>query len=423
MKVCIIGAGASGLVMCHRLLTCPSYKYDDITVYEQAKEIGGTWIYTEEIGTDQHGYPIHSSMYDNLQTNLPKELMAYFDFPFVDDGSPSYVTRQQVLQYLCDYSHHFKLLPYIKFEHRVLGVQPVENDTKWKIQVENIQNKQLLVNVFDRIIICNGHYATPRYPKIDGIEKFEGEIVHSHNYRVPDKYKGKNVLCIGAGSSGVDIVLDVAPLANQVVLSHDLPKQLESPWPENVQVRPWIKEVTPNGFTFKNGQHFQTDVLIVCTGYEYYFPFLNVDCDVEVKDHRVVELYKHMINIRYPTMAFVNVPFTTVPFVVGDVQAQCLAKCLGDLDSLPTTEEMLRDTKDELWDKLKRGIPQRHFHKFSFKIWDYLYSLETTFGGIPQPLPKWKQMMHEISFSNRSVNFMTFRHLSYKVRDNCVFYR
>lgn len=48
--------------------------------------------------------------------------------------------------------------------------------------------------------------------------------MHSHDYRVPEPFSGQNVLCIGAGSSGVDIALEIAELANQVrtVLNHKL---------------------------------------------------------------------------------------------------------------------------------------------------------------------------------------------------------
>ena len=44
-------------------------------VYEQSNTIGGTWVYNDKVGSDDHGIPIHSSMYKSLKTNLPKEVM------------------------------------------------------------------------------------------------------------------------------------------------------------------------------------------------------------------------------------------------------------------------------------------------------------------------------------------------------------
>jgi len=45
---------------------------------------------------------------------------------------------------------------------------------------------------------------------------FQGEITHSHNYRVPDVYKDQTVVCLGAAASGQDLSLDVATVAKKV---------------------------------------------------------------------------------------------------------------------------------------------------------------------------------------------------------------
>ena len=61
----MIGAGAAGLVAARHLTSQPSIF--DVSVFEQASFIGGTWVYTENTGTNEHGLPIHSSMYRNLR--------------------------------------------------------------------------------------------------------------------------------------------------------------------------------------------------------------------------------------------------------------------------------------------------------------------------------------------------------------------
>lgn len=58
-------------------------------------------------------------------------------------------------------------------------------------------------------------------PKIPGIEKFPGMIVHSHSYRKPENFSGKSVLILGAAASGVDIALDLANHAIRIYLSHN----------------------------------------------------------------------------------------------------------------------------------------------------------------------------------------------------------
>ena len=58
-KVCVIGAGAAGLCAARHLLAAtPSVTP---VVFEQSGVLGGTWVYTDEVGRDgRHGLPIHS---------------------------------------------------------------------------------------------------------------------------------------------------------------------------------------------------------------------------------------------------------------------------------------------------------------------------------------------------------------------------
>ena len=47
------------------------------------------------------------------RTNLPKEIMAFPDFPF-DASLPSFVMHHDVLNYLQKYADHFELERYIQ---------------------------------------------------------------------------------------------------------------------------------------------------------------------------------------------------------------------------------------------------------------------------------------------------------------------
>ena len=65
-RVCVIGAGAAGLAAARHLTACQLNVFD-VSVFEQASCIGGTWVYNENTGTDDRGLPIHSSIYRNLR--------------------------------------------------------------------------------------------------------------------------------------------------------------------------------------------------------------------------------------------------------------------------------------------------------------------------------------------------------------------
>lgn len=63
MKVAVIGAGTAGMCAAKHVLA----HGHTVTVYEQARTVGGTWVYTDNIGSDEYGLDVHSSMYKGLQ--------------------------------------------------------------------------------------------------------------------------------------------------------------------------------------------------------------------------------------------------------------------------------------------------------------------------------------------------------------------
>lgn len=66
-----------------------------------------------------------------FSTNLPKEVMGYPDYSYPDDIDESFITAQQVLNFLRSYAKHFKLEPHIKLQHEVIRVRPRLDD--WEV--------------------------------------------------------------------------------------------------------------------------------------------------------------------------------------------------------------------------------------------------------------------------------------------------
>ena len=64
-QVAVIGAGGAGLGALRHLAEHPALS---VVAYELTSQIGGTWVYTDKIGKDEHGIPIHSSMYENMRS-------------------------------------------------------------------------------------------------------------------------------------------------------------------------------------------------------------------------------------------------------------------------------------------------------------------------------------------------------------------
>lgn len=58
-------------------------------------------------------------------------------------------------------------------------------------------------------------------------------------------------------------------------------------------------------------------------GYKYHYPFLDESCGVKVIDHKFVRpLYKMMINISQPSMAFLGIPMRSMFFSTSNLQVR-----------------------------------------------------------------------------------------------------
>jgi hypothetical protein len=64
---------------------------------------------------------------------------------------------------------------------------------------------------------------------------------------------------------------------------------------------------------FKNGKTVYADTIMHCTGYKYYFPFLDTKGEVTVEDNRVGPLYKHV----FPPALSPGLSFIGLPWQVG----------------------------------------------------------------------------------------------------------
>lgn len=127
----IIGCGAAGLAALKHF-TAEGSPFKCVS-FEQTDNVGGTWVYTDRVGKDKYGLPVHSSMYKSLRytqffkniyhfskkvfifrTNLPKEIMELQGFPHKGPEDKSYVAANEMLKYLEDYADHFDLMKHIK---------------------------------------------------------------------------------------------------------------------------------------------------------------------------------------------------------------------------------------------------------------------------------------------------------------------
>lgn len=419
-RIAIVGGGVAGLVVArHTAARLDTYSF---TLFEQSGQVGGTWVYTDETDVDKHGLPVHSSMYKNLRTNIPKEVMQIPDFPMKEQDGPSFVHHTVIRQYLLDYADHFNLHPHIKLNTLVQHVEPEtlkNNQTVWLITYQDLETKVVTTKTFDAVFLCNGHYTVGHVPHILGIESFPGSRKHSHQYRVPEAYAGQTVCILGASWSGIDIALEVAQHASKVYLSHNLPEPVDSKLPRNVEQRAGIQEIQGNQFFFRDGSSAIVDSFIYCTGYKFTYPFMSPKVEVCTDDNHVEPIYKHLVHMDYTNLFFMGLPGLVIPFPMFHIQAQYLLGVLEGRIKLPSPEQMRKEYEAEKKALLDQGIPLRHIIKLKDRQWAY-YDEIAEAAKIPSFPPVVRKIFDHVS-DMRDLDFTTYKNHQYRIIDSNTF--
>ncbi|XP_073301935.1 indole-3-pyruvate monooxygenase YUCCA6-like [Primulina huaijiensis] len=186
----IVGAGPSGLAAA----ACLKEKCVPSLVLERSSCIASLW---------------QLKTYDRLKIHLPKQFceLPLMSFPL---DFPTYPTKQQFIQYLEAYAKRFEIRPI--FNHRVVSAEFDRNIGFWRVKTavaaEGAVEEQ--VEYVSRwLIVATGENAEAVVPKMEGTEEFDGDVVHTSRYKNGGVYKGKKVLVVGCGNSGMEVCLDL----------------------------------------------------------------------------------------------------------------------------------------------------------------------------------------------------------------------
>jgi len=200
MKVCVIGAGAAGLVTAKELQEAGL----EVEVLEKRDNLGGLW-YLDEKG---------SSVSTQTSATTSKTFLQFSDFPFDQDGD-LFPHHSQYIRYLKRYTlaHHLDRL--IHYNCEVVDV--TKAGEQWRVKA--IENGQPYEKIFDGLAVCSGLHHIPLMPKLAGMENFEGEVIHSAFLKDSTELAGKRVVVVGGGESAADFVHELSPIAAKVSIS------------------------------------------------------------------------------------------------------------------------------------------------------------------------------------------------------------
>ena len=201
-RICVIGAGVSGMVATKVLLEDGF----DVDVIEAQSDLGGTW------------HP--DNTYPGLRTNDVRELYRFSDHPY-PDAVGEIPTAEQVRAYLHAYADRFDLRQHMQFSTQVRHVERAapragDGEGGFRVTVEP-EGEEPDVRHYDKVVVCNGVFCEPNVPDLDGADRFEGEILHSSEVD-RGQLEGRRVVVIGGGKSGYDMAVAAAEHASSCAM-------------------------------------------------------------------------------------------------------------------------------------------------------------------------------------------------------------
>lgn len=204
LRIVTIGAGYSGMMMAQKM----QHKYADemsrlaeTVIYEARSTVGGTW--------DANTYP-------GVRCDVPSAIYA-FPFEPNPEWSHFFSTGGEIQDYFVKTIKKWELEKNVRFNHRVKKARWHEGESRWQLVVQH--GDEQFTDYADILISARGFLSTWHWPNIDGIHDFQGKKVHSAAWDHEFQYAGKRIAVIGNGSSGIQILPEMAKLPNSQVTS------------------------------------------------------------------------------------------------------------------------------------------------------------------------------------------------------------
>ncbi len=209
--VLIIGAGISGISAAYYLQRdCPGKSY---AILEGRKKLGGTW--------DLFKYPGVRS--DSDMYTLGFAFRPWTDPKAIADG-PS------IMKYLHETVDEFNIRQHIRLEHHVVSAAWSSQDALWTLEVQTSDADQTVTYTCNFLSMCSGYYNYEHgyTPDFQGMEDFEGQLLHPQKWPEGLNYDNQQIVVIGSGATAVTIVPEMAKRAGHVVMLQRSPTYVVS---------------------------------------------------------------------------------------------------------------------------------------------------------------------------------------------------
>jgi cyclohexanone monooxygenase len=196
--VVVVGGGLGGLYALHRLRALGL----TVQVFEAGSGVGGTWFWNRYPGAR---CDVESMEYSYSFSN---DLQQEWVWP------ERYGTQPEILRYINHVADRFDLRRDIQLNTRVISAvyDPVAG--RWTVETD--QGDPVSARF---CVMASGNLSTPRVPDFQGLDRFEGKWYHSGLWPHSGvDFSGLRVAVIGTGSSGVQMIPQIAAQADHLTV-------------------------------------------------------------------------------------------------------------------------------------------------------------------------------------------------------------
>ena len=201
-RICIIGAGMSGILMGIRLKEAG---FEEFTIYEKAASVGGTW---------------RENTYPGLACDVASFVYCYSFEPnpnWTHRFSPGYEIRE----YFEMVAEKYGVTDHISFNREVSSAR--HDGDQWRLETKDGGK-----DVADVLVSACGPLHQPRYPDIEGLDGFNGDCFHSARWDHNVELAGKKIGVVGTGSSAAQMMAPLAKVADRVHMFQRTPQWVVS---------------------------------------------------------------------------------------------------------------------------------------------------------------------------------------------------
>ncbi|KAH8898645.1 steroid monooxygenase-like protein [Thozetella sp. PMI_491] len=198
MRIITIGAGASGLNVARNV--AKHMKNVSLQIYEKNHAVGGTWL---------------ENRYPGCACDIPSHNYQYSWEP--NPHWTSYYSPQpEILDYFQRAAEKHGLLKYVQFRTKVVNARWDEDAGVWRFKIERLDTGEVFEDYGHFFINASGYLNNWKWPQIEGLHTFAGDLLHSASWKPEKTLEGKSVAVIGYGSSGIQVVTAIQPVVKSL---------------------------------------------------------------------------------------------------------------------------------------------------------------------------------------------------------------